>query len=99
MASYRLTNKAVEDLNQIWEYSFVTWSGEQADYYYQMLISICEDLAENPGIGRAYFTILPGLLGFIANKHIIFYRVIEVGLIEIVRILHGRVDIKNRIKE
>lgn len=99
MASYRLTNKAVEDLNQIWEYSRDTWSEEQADYYYQMLISIWQDLADNPGIGRTYDTILPGLLGFIANKHIVFYRVIEAELIEVVRILHGRMDIKNRIVE
>jgi toxin ParE1/3/4 len=99
MASYRLTNKAVEDLNQIWKYSLNTWSEEQADYYYQMLISICQDLADNPGIGRTYDTILPGLLGFIANKHIVFYRVIEAELIEVVRILHGRMDIKNRIVE
>jgi toxin ParE1/3/4 len=64
-----------------------------------MLISICKDLVDNPGIGRAYDTILPGLLGFIANKHIVFYRVIETGLIEVVRILHGRMDVKNRIIE
>jgi toxin ParE1/3/4 len=99
MASYRLTNKAVEDLNQIWEYSFDTWSEEQANYYYQTLISVCEDLAENPRIGRTYDSILPGLLGFIANKHIIFYRVIDAGLIEIARILHGRLDINNRVLE
>ncbi len=99
MASYRLTNKAVEDLNQIWEYSFDTWSEEQADYYYQMLINICEDLADNPRVGKAYDTILPGLMGFIANQHIIIYRVIEAGLIEVVRILHGRMDFKNRVLE
>jgi toxin ParE1/3/4 len=64
-----------------------------------MLISICEELADNPGVGRTYDTILPGLLGFIANKYIIFYRVIEAGLIEVVRILHGRMDIKNRALE
>ena len=97
MATYRLTNKAVDDLNQIWEYSFDTWSEDQADYYYQMVIRICQDLADNPGIGITYHSIIPGLFGLVANKHIIFYRVIEAGLIEVVRILHIRMDIKSRL--
>lgn len=33
MASYVLTNKAVEDLSSIWEYTFDTWSERQADKY------------------------------------------------------------------
>ena len=38
MAEYRLTNQAVEDLNEIWNYTFDEWSEEQADKYYEMLI-------------------------------------------------------------
>jgi toxin ParE1/3/4 len=99
MTSYRLTNKAVEDLNLIWEYTFETWSEEQADSYYQMLIRVCEDLAGNSRVGKSYHSLLPGLFGFIAQKHIIFYRVIDVNLIEVVRILHSSMDIENRILE
>jgi toxin ParE1/3/4 len=39
------------------------------------------------------------LYGFMVNKHIIFYKVVSPGEIEIVRILHGRMDLKNRIRE
>jgi toxin ParE1/3/4 len=34
MANYKLTNKAVEDLTSIWEYTVKEWSEKQADKYY-----------------------------------------------------------------
>ena len=33
MADYRLTNKAVADLSDIWNYTCETWSEQQADKY------------------------------------------------------------------
>jgi len=42
---------------------------------------------------------MPNLLGFKAGRHLIFYRMIEENEIEITRILHGQMDLKNRIKE
>ena len=47
MAKYKLTNKAVEDLAEIWEYTFEEWSEQQADNYYEMLISNCKEIASN----------------------------------------------------
>ena len=38
MASYLLTNKAVEDLTEIWHYTYYKWSEKQADKYYKMLL-------------------------------------------------------------
>ena len=45
MAEYHLSNKAVEDLNGIWDYTFDNWSEEQADKYYNMLLGFCQDIA------------------------------------------------------
>ena len=39
MTEYKLTNKAVEDLSRIWDYTFEVWSEKQADNYYEGLIS------------------------------------------------------------
>ena len=39
MPKVRYSNKAVEDLTSIWEYTFSEWSENQADEYYEMLIS------------------------------------------------------------
>lgn len=42
MAKFLLTNKAVEDLDKIWNYTVDKLSEEQADKYYQMLIDSCK---------------------------------------------------------
>ena len=99
MAKYHITNKAMIDLESIWNYTVKTWSEQQADSYYEMLISLCQPIADNPACGKSYDDIADNLYEFIANKHIIFYRVVSQGKIEIVRILHGRMDLKNRIRE
>lgn len=99
MAKYRLTNKAVSDLNEIWVYTYDNWSENQADKYYNMLLDHCQDIAENPELGKNYDGIRPDLFGLKANRHIIFYRVINRDLTEITRILHGRMDLKNRLGE
>ncbi len=99
MADYRLTNKAVEDLNGIWDYTFDNWSEEQADRYYEMLLNSCQNIADKPNLGRNYDGITTDLFGFKSNRHIIFYRKFETAPIEITRILHGRMDLKSRIIE
>ncbi len=48
MVEFKLTIKVVEDLTKIWEYTCVVWSENQADKYYEMLISSCQQIAENP---------------------------------------------------
>ncbi|MGX9987608.1 type II toxin-antitoxin system RelE/ParE family toxin [Soonwooa purpurea] len=99
MAKYFLTNKAVEDLSKIYEYTYEFWSENQADKYYEELINFCLLIAENPNIGKNYAEIDSDFFGFLAHKHIIFYRIINQNEIEIERILGAEMDLKNRIKE
>ncbi len=99
MAKYKLTNKAVEDLSKIWDYTFEFWSENQADKYYEILISTCQDIADNPVLGKNYEEITESLLGMKTNRHIIFYRTQNENYVEITRILHERVDLKKRISE
>ncbi|OJV45701.1 MAG: plasmid stabilization protein [Chryseobacterium sp. 39-10] len=99
MAKYFFTNKAVEDLTKIYEYTYEFWSENQADKYYEELIEFCQLLAENPNIGKNYAEIDSEYYGFLANKHIIFYRILNQLEIEIERILGAEMDLKKRIKE
>ncbi|MCG8702053.1 MAG: type II toxin-antitoxin system RelE/ParE family toxin [Bacteroidales bacterium] len=92
MAEYKLTNKAVEDLTKIWDYTFDKWSEKQADKYYNMLLENCQEIANDPSIGKDYEGIKDRLFGFKANRHIIFYRKSNDKPIEITRILHERMD-------
>lgn len=99
MAEFKLTNKAVEDLAKIWNYTFEVWSEDQADKQHEMLISKCQDIADNPSSGRNYQGITENLRGMKVNRHIIFYRTLSENYIEITRILHERMDLKIRISE
>jgi toxin ParE1/3/4 len=84
MAKFKLTNNAVKDLSDIWNYTFDAWSESQADKYYKLIINACT-------------AIYPDLKGKKASKHIIFYRILEEKSIEITRILHERMDLKNKL--
>lgn len=97
MRNYQLTNEAVRDLSDIWLYTIETWSEEQADKYYEMLLNTCSNIAANPKAGNSYNNIVNDLFGIRANRHIIFYRIINSSEIEISRILHEQMDLKNRI--
>lgn len=99
MAKYELTNKAVEDLTGIWEYTVNKWSEQQADRYYNLLLDGCQDLANNPELGKNYEGITNDLFGLKTSQLIIFYRKRITQPIEITRILHGQMDLKNRITE
>lgn len=101
MAKVRFTKKAVEDLSDIWNYTADNWSELQADRYYEMFIMASKEMAESSTrLGRRYEEIMSGLYGFHAGKHIIFYRHMEdQDEIEVIRILHERMDLKTRIEE
>ena len=100
MAKYHLTNKAVEDLSNIWEYTVDTWSERQADDYYNMLIASFQKITENPRLfGLKYEEIAEGLYGYRANNHIILYRIRAYRDILVIRILHRRMDLKLRVLE
>ena len=97
MAKYHLTNKAVEDLAEIWDYTYEEWSEIQADKYYLLLLSSCQEIAENPNRGKKYNVVTEKLFGYKSNEHIIFYFILSSTEIEVIRILHGRMDLKNKL--
>jgi toxin ParE1/3/4 len=99
MASYVLTNKAVEDLSKIWDYTVDTWSETQADKYYYMLLDCCQELADEKVTGKNYPDVMADILGFKVGCHIIFYRKLKGNKIEIARILYSRMDLKSRMQE
>lgn len=97
MAKYYLTKKAVEDLSEIWDYTYEEWSEKQADKYYNFLLAAFQELANNPHFGRQYDSIRKELLGYKSNHHIIFFRKNSDSEIEITRILHERMDLRSKL--
>ena len=98
MAKFKLTNSAVKDLSDIWNYTYNTWSESQADKYYKLILNACSAIAKKPEQGKVYEEVYPDLKGQKTSKHIIFYRVMDDKSIEVTRILHERMELKNKLK-
>ena len=99
MAKVIFRREAIDDLNDIWNYTFDEWSEKQADKYYESLEFTCLQLGQNPELGHEYDGINKNLLGMKTGKHIIFYQAINENEIEIIRILHERMDWVNRLNK
>lgn len=94
MTKYHISNKAVEDLSAIWEYTLETWSESQADIYYRELVNTFKGISERPCFfDKEYVEIQPGLFCRKCKKHLVFYRLDDNDEVEIIRILHERMDI------
>ena len=99
MANYSLTKKAVQDLKQIWNYTYDNWSESQADKYLNQVLKHCSKISKNHQYGRSYEKLYPNLKGSKINKHIVFYREMEKNEIRVERILHERMDLKNKFSQ
>lgn len=88
---YRLSPRAVFDLEEIWHYTLKNWSLAQADRYHNTIVDAFEDLAAGRKTGRPV-DIREGYLKHPVGAHVVFYRVAASGLV-IVRVLHKRMDV------
>ncbi len=96
---YLISEKANQDIEKIWLYTFENWSLEQADRYYNLIIDEIEFISENFESGKSVDYIKKGYRASIVNSHIIFYKKSRKNIVEIIRVLHQRMDIENRIDE
>ncbi|SDC10615.1 type II toxin-antitoxin system RelE/ParE family toxin [Pedobacter soli] len=99
MAKFSLSHKALEDLSEIWNYTYDVWSEKQADKYYKLLMGFCDQIVERPEIGRNYKETNQDIFGIKVGEHIIFYRIMENREIEIARILHAKMDLEGKMSE
>ncbi|SCY78500.1 type II toxin-antitoxin system RelE/ParE family toxin [Flavobacterium caeni] len=97
MAKFHFTNRALNDLIDIWDYTVEEWSQNQAEKCYNLIMASCMDLANNPQLGKSYKITSIDVLGYKCGEHIIFYREISKNEIETARVLHGMMDLKSKI--
>ena len=89
---------AIEDLEEIWLYTFQNWSLEQADRYHSLIYKEIDFLASKPGTGKDFSHIRKGYKSTKIRSHFIFYKYSS-SEIEIIRILHENMDIPNRLND
>ena len=70
-------------------YTLHVWGEDQTIRYIDGLETCCQQLADNPELGRPCDHIRPGLRRMEHARHVVFYR-IEAGGIVVSRILHQR---------
>jgi toxin ParE1/3/4 len=87
MNQYAIAKEASQDLDEILDY-FLTLNIEAGERFVQSFNRKCQNLVQFPNIGRIYDHIAPGLRGIPLNGYIIFYRIVDEGLI-IVRVVSG----------
>ena len=97
MSCYLLSPAAQANLEQIWDYTHGLWGVDQAEEYLRELQRAIERVAANPRIGRACDEIRPGYRKLAAGSHTLFYRVTAEGVIDVVRVLHQRMDVDRHL--
>ncbi len=88
---YRLTPRALDDLDDIWRFSAETWSVTQADRYIDELVRVFETIASMPTLARARHEFVPPVRIHPYGSHLIVYT-IEADHIAVLRLLGGQQD-------
>lgn len=99
MAEYIISEKALEDLNNIWIYTAENWSVEQANRYYNLIVDEIEYVSVNFDETTDFSNIRKNYKFSKVKSHLVFYKKTENTEMEVVRILHERMDLKNRIND
>jgi toxin ParE1/3/4 len=95
--NYKLSKEAQNDLEQIWLYTLENWSIDQADRYLNLLIDEMEYLRLMPNSGFNFDLNRTGYWRTKVKSHLIFYRINQSSELEIIRILHERMDVENQL--
>lgn len=97
MNEYLSSPAARIDLEQIWDYTSDTWGLDQAEEYLRGIQRAVERIAANPLIGRACDDVRPGYRKLTVGSHTVFYRLNTSGLVDVVRVVHNRMDVDRHI--
>lgn len=90
---HALTPAAQADLEEIWDYSAGRWGEAQAERYTRDIQTACQALVDGTMVGRSAADIRPGYRKIAVGSHVMYFRV-RSGRVEIVRILHRRMDVE-----
>ncbi len=97
---YKISKEALNDLEKIWLYTFETWSLNQANRYFNLLMDEIEYLIVNPKSGKDHSHVRKGYFSSKVKSHLIFYKInSKDNELEIIRILHQQMDIESRLND
>lgn len=91
---YLISENAIQDIEKIWLYTYENWSIEQADRYYNLILDEIEFIAENFESCKSVDYIKKDYRTSLVKSHIIFYKKSKSNVVEIIRVLHQKMDIE-----
>ena len=97
MSRYLLSPAAQADLEEVWDYTAERWDVDQAEEYLRGLQHAIERAAANPRVGRGCDEIRPGYRQLAAASHTLYYRLSADGTVDVVRVLHQRMDVDRHL--
>jgi toxin ParE1/3/4 len=92
VSGYRLTPRALADLDSIADFTLATWGERKLRNYLSDLERRFQWLADNPMLGRARDDIAVGYRCFPQGAHLIFY-IAQADEIHIIGVPHASMDI------
>jgi len=95
--NFRISSEASEDLVSVWKYTREHWGVEQADLYIDAIMLRLIWLIGNRKLWRPRPEIKEGVFSCTEKSHVIFFSADE-EYINILRILHGRLDLGHQLK-
>lgn len=97
MAHFRIKSAANADLKGIAKFTEKTWGREQRNKYLTEFDQAFHQLAENNELGKACEHIRAGYRTFPVGSHIIFYKIGDRHSVDVIRVLHKRMDVSSRL--
>ena len=96
MAGYALSPAARADLEEIWNYTVRHWGVAQAERYTRDIQAACEALSDGILVGRSAEDIRAGYRKVAVGSHVVYFRE-RADTLEVIRILHQRMDVERHI--
>jgi len=101
MSGYLLSPAARADLEAIWDSTTERWGPAQAERYF-LTIRDARDAREALAAGRkqggAVDDIRPGYRKLVVGSHSLFFRTNDAGLVEVICILHQRMEVPSHFR-
>ena len=94
MPTYKVSRKARYDLLEIGRFTQKKWGATKRNSYLKQLDDCFKQISENPELGLAVDFIAENYRKFPQGSHIIFYRLSDSNVVEIIRVLHKNMDVE-----
>ena len=96
MPRFRIKAAAINDLKCIAKFTEKTWGQAQRNKYLADFDQAFHQLADNNELGKVCDYLQTGYSAFPIGSHVIFYKISGRQCIDIIRVLHKRMDVSSR---